>query len=349
MRAFPHEQLRDLSAAILAGFGTPADLARVVGDSLVDANLAGHDSHGVLRLPSYCGSLQAGDILPAARAIVASHNRATARIDGGWGWGQPAMLLATDTAIELAREFAIGAAVVDRCYHIGRAAPYVERIARAGMIGIAMANAGPAVAPFGGRDRVLGTNPFAWAMPHGEGAEPLSFDAATAGIAAGKLMVARSKGEQVGPGLLVDADGEPTQDPDDFINGGAILPFGGHKGSGISILVQMLGRTLTGVFATDFNGPRGANGPIVIALDPTAFGSLDAFAREVDAQGNAIRQSHPSEGFSEVLLPGDIELKTKRERLTGGIPIPDSTWSEIVALAESLTIDRRLLHTDFRQ
>src|SRR6478736_6114494 len=238
MRTFPHGELRELSAAVLEGVGTPPDLARMVGDSLVDANLAGHDSHGVLRLPSYCASLRAGEILPQERATVISKDRATARVDGRLGWGQPAMLLAAGTAIELARQFALGAVVVDRCYHIGRVAPYVERIARAGMVGIAMANAGPAVAPFGGRDRVFGTNPFAWAMPRGEGQEPLSFDIATAGIAAGKLHVAKAKGELVGPGLLVDADGAPTQDPDEFFSGGAILPFGGHKGNGVSLLVQ---------------------------------------------------------------------------------------------------------------
>ena len=338
MRSFPQGELRELAAAVLEGVGTPPDLARIVGDSLVDANLAGHDSHGVMRLTSYCASLRAGDILPQERATVISQDRATARVDGRSGWGQPAMLLAADTAIELARQFALGAAVVDRCYHIGRVAPYVERIARAGMVGIAMANAGPAVAPYGGRDRVLGTNPFAWAMPRGEEQEPLSFDIATAGIAGGKLLVARDKAQEIAPGLLVDAQGAPAQDPNDFFAGGAILPFGGHKGNGITILAQMLGRALAGMGATGFDGPAGANGPIIIALDISAFSALDQFTNEVNAEGESIANSAPAAGFDEVLLPGDIELRTKRERSANGIPIPDATWNDIATLAAELGV-----------
>ena len=338
MRTFPQGELRELSAAVLEGVGTPPDLARMVGDSLVDANLAGHDSHGVMRLPSYCASLRAGEILPQERATVTSHDRATARVDGRLGWGQPAMMLATDTAIELARQFALGAVVVDRCYHIGRVAPYVERIARAGMVGMAMANAGPAVAPYGGRDRVLGTNPFAWAMPRGEGRDPLSFDIATAGIAGGKLLVARDKELEIAPGLIVDAQGAPSQDPNDFFSGGAILPFGGHKGNGITILAQMLGRALAGMGATGFDGPAGANGPIIIALDISAFSAIDQFTNEVNAEGETITHSAPAEGFDEVLLPGDIELRMKQERMANGIPIPDATWHDIAALAKELGV-----------
>ncbi|CAN5679387.1 Ldh family oxidoreductase [soil metagenome] len=338
MHSFPHEQLRELAAAILESAGTPADLARIVGDSLVDANLAGHDSHGVLRLPGYCGSLRAGDVIPDARATVLSRDRATAQIDGAWGWGQPAMQLATATAIDLAREFGLGAAVVRGCYHIGRVAPYVETVANSGMVGIAMSNAGPAVAPYGGRDRVLGTNPFAWAMPRGDEHAPLSFDIATAGIAEGKLRVARAKELDVAPGLLVDRDGIPTNDPNDFFAGGAILPFGGHKGNGFSVLAQMLGRGLAGMDTTGFDGPRGANGPIIIVIDVSAFGPLEHFVREVLAQGELITSSSPAEGFEEVLLPGEVEQRTQRDRLANGIPIPDTTWAEITALANELGV-----------
>jgi LDH2 family malate/lactate/ureidoglycolate dehydrogenase len=338
MRVFSHEQLRELASTILERAGTPADLAAIVGNSLVDANLAGHDSHGVLRLPGYCGSLRAGDVIPDARAEVISRDRSTAIVDGHWGWGQPAMQLATDTAIELGQTHALGAVVVRGSYHIGRAAPYVERVARAGLIGIVMANAGPAVAPYGGKDRVLGTNPFAWAIPRGDDAEPLSFDIATAGIAEGKLRVARAKETEIAPGLVVDRDGLPTTDPNDFFAGGAILPFGAHKGNGFSILAQMLGRSLAGMDTTGFDGPRGANGPIIIVLDPTAFTPFDHFTREIEAQGTLITGSSPAEGFDEVLLPGEPELRTRRERLANGIPIPDATWNEITALAGELGV-----------
>jgi uncharacterized oxidoreductase len=336
MRTIAHDELRSLARTVLEAVGTPSDLAGVVGNSLVDANLAGHDSHGVLRLPGYCGSLRAGDVVPGARASVVNKDRATARVDGRWGWGQPAMQLATDTAIELAREFGMGATVVERCYHIGRAAPYVETVARAGMIGIAMSNAGPAVAPYGGRQRVLGTNPVAWAMPRGDADDPLSFDIATAGIAEGKLRVARANNKPIGPGLLVDADGSHSQDPNDFFLGGAILPFGGHKGNGFSILAQMLGRALAGMDTTGFDGPRGANGPIILVLDIAPFTSLDHFTLEVDAQSDLIVNSSPADGFDEVLLPGEMEIRARRDRLANGVPIPDTTWDEISELMVEL-------------
>jgi LDH2 family malate/lactate/ureidoglycolate dehydrogenase len=340
MRTFFHDELRTLARTVLEAVGTPSDLARVVGNSLVDANLAGHDSHGVLRLPGYCGSLRDGDVVPEARASVVHKDRATARVDGCWGWGQPAMQLATETTIELAREFGMGATVVQRCYHIGRAAPYVETVARAGMIGIAMSNGGPAVAPYGGRQRVLGTNPVAWALPRGDAEDPLSFDIATAGIAEGKLRVARANDRKIGPGLLVDAGGAPSQDPNDFFSGGAILPFGGHKGNGFSVLAQMLGRALAGMDTTGFDGPRGANGPIIIVLDIAPFTLLDHFTAEVDAQTELILNSAPADGFDEVIMPGDLEIRTRQDRLTNGIPIPDTTWKEVAELMAELGVQK---------
>ena len=332
------EPLRAFAGAIIEAVGTPPELAQIVGDSLVDANLAGHDSHGVLRLVGYIRSVRSGDIRPPVAPVLAKRDRATACIDGGYGWGQPSMLLATETAIDLAREFGAGVAVVRRCYHIGRVAPYVETIARAGMIGLAMSNAGPAVAPYGGRARVLGTNPFAWAIPRGNGHPPLSFDIATAGIAEGKLLVARSKGAEVAPGLIVDAAGEVSTDPEAFYAGGALLPFGGHKGYGFNVLAQMLGRGLAGMDTTGFDGPRGANGPVVIAIDVGPFAPLDHFAAEIETQCAQIAGSPPMIGFEKVHLPGDPELAIRAQRLATGIPIPDRTWADLAALAAELGV-----------
>jgi LDH2 family malate/lactate/ureidoglycolate dehydrogenase len=338
MPTVEHTQLRPFATSIFEAVGTPPDLAPFIANSLVDANLAGHDSHGVLRLPGYCGSLKAGDIIPGARASLIKRDRATAVIDGALGWGQPAMQLAAETAVTLARECGLGGVVVRRSYHIGRVAPYVEHIARAGMIGIAMSNAGPGVAPFGGRQRVLGTNPFAWSMPIGDDPDPLTFDIATAAIAEGKLRVAQAHGRQVAPGMLVDSSGLETLEPNDFFAGGAILPFGGHKGNGISILAQMLGRALAGMDTTGFNGPRGANGPVVLAIDPTCFTTAEEFRAEVAAQARLISQSSPAVGFEEVLLPGEIERRTACHRTANGIPIPQTTWAELTELAGSLGV-----------
>src|SRR5680860_119309 len=233
-----HEDLQALMRSILEAAGTPAGCACIVADSLVDANLAGHDSHGVIRVIQYLDQVKSGALDPNAEPEVIQRTGAMAMVDGKWGWGQPAMLLAADEAIGLAREYGLGLATVDRCYHIGRVAPYVERVAAENMVGMAMANAGPAVAPYGGRSRVMGTNPIAWAVPRAGEEPPVSLDVATAFIAEGKLRVARAKGAPCPFGAIVNIDGAPSIDPADFYDGGALMAFGGHKGSGFSILAQ---------------------------------------------------------------------------------------------------------------
>jgi len=334
----PVDELRRIAQEVLQAAGTPADLAKIVGDSLVDANLAGHDSHGILRLPGYVSFVRRGDVQPAARATVTHRDRATARVDGAWGWGQPAMQLATETAIELAAAHGVSCVAVNRCFHIGRIVPYVEAVARAGFIGIGMSNAGPAVAPHGGRRRMLGTNPFGWAVPRGKGKEPLSFDIATAGIAEGKLQLARAKGRQVPPGVLVTAEGRPSIDPNDFFGGGAILPFGGHKGYGVNLLAQVLGCWLAGMDTSRFEGPAGANGPVIVVIDIHPFVSQERFREEIDALCARIVSSPPAEGVEAVLLPGDQTIATRREREAAGIPVTKTTWTHVTAVAAELGV-----------
>jgi LDH2 family malate/lactate/ureidoglycolate dehydrogenase len=243
------------------------------------------------------------------------------------------MWLATKAAIARAREHGLGAAVVHRSYHIGRVAPYVESIAREGMIGQAMANAAPAVAPFGGRSRVMGTNPMAWAVPRAAGAPPVCLDVATAGVAEGKLRVARARGFPVPEGNIVDREGRPTTDPGDFYAGGALVPFGGHKGSGFSLLAQFIGRGLAQMDPSGYDGPRGLNGPFILAIDIARFTDLERFRAEVEAQCAAVTGCLPAEGVEAVLLPGQPELAMRAIRERDGVPIPDSTWQELEALA----------------
>jgi LDH2 family malate/lactate/ureidoglycolate dehydrogenase len=333
------DELRHLATEIVAAAGTPSDLASIVGESLVDANLAGHDSHGVMRLCGYVAFVRAGDVQPAARARVTHRDRATGRVDGAWGWGQPAMHLATDTALDLARAHGVGCVVVNRCFHIGRVIPYVEKAAREGMVAIAMSNAGPAVAPYGGCSRLLGTNPFAWAVPRGEGQEPLSFDIATAAIAEGKLQVARAKGECVPPGMIVTPHGRPTINPIDFFDGGAILPFGGHKGYGLNLLAQVLGCGLAGMDTSGYEGPAGANGPLIVVIDIPPFADPAQFAREINGLCGRISASPPAADVEAVRLPGDQARAHRRTREKAGVPIPDATWAQITALAAQLGVE----------
>lgn len=327
------DELRQLMREILIAAGTRPDDAVFVGDSLVDANLAGHDSHGVIRILHYVEMVRAGEVDPAVTPTLLGTDGATARIDGGWGWGQLSMQLATDTAIDLARQFGIGAAATIRSYHIGRVAPYVEQIARNGMIGLATSNAGRAVAPYGGKDRVMGTNPIAWAVPRADGKAPICLDIATSSVAEGKLRVARAKGEALAHGLILNSDGRPSIDPNDFYDGGALLPFGLHKGSGFSILAQLIGVGLAQASPDVLSVKRGGNGPFVLALDIARFRPMDEFLAAVEEQAAEVNASAPAEGFDRVLLPGEPEVENRARRITEGIPVPDRTWADLVALA----------------
>ncbi len=339
MHVIPAERLERLANALLVAAGTGPDAAALVASSLVGANLVGHDSHGVLRLSTYLEGVRLGHVVPDAAPTVLHRRGATAVIDAADGWGQPAMWLATNEAIALAREFGLGAAAVRRSYHIGRVAPYVEAIAASGMIGLAMSNAAPAVAPFGGRGRVLGTNPIAWAAPRGDGKPPVCLDVATAAIAEGKLRVARAKGAGIPAGAVVDLDGRPATDPNAFYDGGALLAFGGHKGSGFGLLAQIVGRGLAGMDPSAYDGPRGVNGPFVLAIDVAPFSDPEEFLRQVGLQCDAVTGCPPGADCDEVLLPGEPELRTRARREVEGIPVAASTWAELLAEAERLGVE----------
>jgi LDH2 family malate/lactate/ureidoglycolate dehydrogenase len=327
-----YQTLLRIIQAIVKAAGTPPAGAQAVAESLVGANLKGHDSHGVIRLSLYLDFVREGSVQPAAVPRVAARQGATAQVDGMLGWGQPAARLATQTAIELAREYGIGAVSCINTNHIGRVGEYVETIAAAGMIGIAMCNAGPAVAPYGGYQRVMGTNPFAWAAPGGTGLPPLVLDFATAGVAEGKLRVARTKGELVAEGLVVDAAGRPSRDPADFYAGGALRTFGLHKGSGMSVLIELMARGLCNVDPT-WSSNVEQNGTLIMALNTPFFAPAEQFAGAAERLRAQASGLLPAAGFEAVLLPGDPERLAAQERLEHGIPVPQPVWDEILAHA----------------
>jgi uncharacterized oxidoreductase len=333
----PEQTLRRLTCAIIEAVGTPAEPAREVGDSLVEANLVGHDSHGVLRLPWYIAAVRRGAILPAAEPAVIARAGATARVDGERGWGQIAARLATHTAIEIAAQHGIAGVTIVRCNHIGRVGAYVRTIAEAGMVGIALCNASPAVAPYGSYRPLMGTNPFAWAAPRGVSHEPLVLDFATAIVAEGKLRVARAKGEPLASGLIFDAQGRPTTDAADFYAGGALRTFGEHKGSGLSVLIELMARGLTGVDHSTEDS-QGFNGTLIMALNIAAFAPPEQFTAAAERLASQVGGLAPASGFDTVLLPGEPEELSRRKRRAEGIPLPDTTWGELTALASELGV-----------
>jgi uncharacterized oxidoreductase len=316
--------------------GTPLHQAEIVCENLVGANLVGHDSHGVLRLTLYADWVRKGLIVPGLEPRLLSEVGATARIEGDWCWGAVGGKYATEKAIALARAYGVAAVTLDHCAHIGRLGSYTEWMAEAGMAGIATTNHMASVAAYGGRDRVLGTNPWAMASPRQDDAAPIVVDFATSGVAEGKLRVARAKGESVPLGYIVDRDGTPSTQPADFYSGGALLPFGGHKGYGLSLMADILGGLLSGAGSGSDKEFAGANGTLFLAIDIARFVPLDWFKAQSESIAERIHASAPAQGFTNVMLPGEPEQRTRAARTEKGIDLPESTWQELQELRASL-------------
>jgi uncharacterized oxidoreductase len=338
------DQLRDLTTALFEAVGTSPQSAAYIADSLVASDLAGHASHGVIRCPQYLEVVALGSVEPAAEPVIAAIDGATVKVDARFGWGQPAMLLATTETIGRARLFGIAIGVVENAYHIGRVAPYVELAAGEGMVALAMANVGPGVAPYGGRTRVLGTNPIAWAVPGNE-PTPYMQDIATSQIAEGKARVALTKGLPVPPGSIVNLAGEPSTNPQDLYDGGALVAFGGHKGSGFSLLAHLLGRGLAGATTERLLARNGGNGPVIIVFDPARFGPLDEFRAAVTDEASRVRSATPADGFTEVVMPGDLELRERKRREVEGCEIDETTWEKLVSDARRFGLSESLWAT----
>ncbi len=338
MPTLPVDVLRRITQDVLQAVGTPKDMAQVVGYSLVEANLVGHDSHGVLQLPPYVQYVRAGQVRPDARPSVQTRQKATAHVDGAWGWGQVAAHLAARTVVELAEEFGVGAVTIGRCNHIGRLGEYMEVVTRAGMVGLALCNTDAVVVPLGGRQPAIGTNPLAWAVPRGSEQDPLLLDFATSSVAEGKLRVAQARGERMAPGLLLDRFGRPSQEPADFFSGGALLPFGAHKGYALSVMIELTAGTLSGMAPSALPEYGGGNGTLILALKIGSFVPLEQFFALASALSTKIKSTPTADGFSEVMLPGEPEVASRRQRLAKGISLPEQTWRDLQNLGAELNI-----------
>jgi LDH2 family malate/lactate/ureidoglycolate dehydrogenase len=341
----PAAALEDLARRIFLAMGASQPVAAVVAGHLVRANLAGHDSHGMLRIPQYVAEADRGALLPSATAAVVRESGAVGMIDAGRGFGHSATALAMGWAADRARQYGIAAAAVRRANHIGRLGEYAELAAGRGVIGIATVGVVGAggVTPFGGRGRYLGTNPWAIGVP--AAGEPMIYDAATSAVAEGKLRVARSKGAPVPAGAIVDSAGRPTLDPADYYAGGAMLPLGGalagHKGYGLALASALIG----GLAMVDDEEPSAAGtaatpidagwiaGAFVIAIDPEWFGGAERYRVAVAGALAGLREQPPADGVTEILIPGDPERRSRALREREGIPIPDPVWNELLEVA----------------
>jgi uncharacterized oxidoreductase len=324
-------ELRTLSRDIFVGAGVPIESAREVADSLVDANLAGHDSHGVIRVPTYVELVREGRVVATAQPELVHETPSIGVVDGHWAFGQ--LTARQSMAIAIAKAQACGIAAVSAlaCNHIGRVGEWVEMAAAEGLIGFAtvsMYGLGLAAAPHGGAEPAMSTNPIAFGLPSATRGHVVA-DFATTTVAEGKLQVARAKGIAVPPGCIIDRHGEPSTSPQDFYDGGALLPFGGHKGYGLAVVSQLLSLALTGALAA----PQGefSSGAFFVCVDPGAFGPRAAYGEAADELLGQIKSVRPAPGFDEVLLPGEPEQRARAAR-ADGVPVDDVTWGKLQEL-----------------
>ena len=340
------ERLTEIANTLLQSAGASEDEASTVARHCIGANLVGHDSHGIISIPTYIERMQVGHIVPGAPIEVVQETATTTVVDGNWGFGFVVSEQLMTTTIEKARKNGVAAATVRRQGHVGRVADYPLMAVEADMIGLMTADSGrsaKSVVPFGGREPRLGTNPICIAMPSNlEG--PMFVDMATSAVAAGKLNLAAARGKSIPEGWLLDKDGNPTTNPADKA-GGAMLPLGGtegHKGYGLSAMVEILSGVLTGLgFGHDPSG-RHNDGCFMAVFDVGAFRPLDEFKQEVTDFAAYLKSSPPAEGFDEVYYPGELEhLRAQRLR-SEGIDVEDSTWQKLANLADGFGISTEL-------
>lgn len=340
----PAESLRDFVAYAFLRLGVPEADARTVAGLMVEADALGYDTHGVFRLRQYVNRLRGGGIAPEAQVGVVRETSATALIDGGNGLGHLAMKAATALAIEKAKEHGIGWVGVCRGNHAGPAALYVMPQTREGMIGLCAAvGSANHVAPYGGSDLLLGTNPLAIAVPAGR-QKPFVLDMATTTAAMGKIKTLAQRGEKMPEGWMVGRDGLPLTDPTRR-DEGFLLPIGGPKGYGLAMAIGLLAGTLNGAafgsdvidFTADVSSTANT-GQFVAAISVGAFGDPEVFGARADSAFDEMRASEPLPGHGKVRVPGEGRESLRDSRLENGIPVHANLLKELGAIASELGI-----------
>jgi uncharacterized oxidoreductase len=337
------ESLRHLVSAVFAAAGCRPPEHERIAHYLVEANLVGHDSHGVIRVPIYIQWLRESKVVANQSLKVLFENDVIAITDGQFGFGQTMAEKAMELGLAKVARQGVAVVALRNPGHVGRVGDWAEMAARAGKISLHFVNTsgmGILVAPFGGIERRLSANPVAAGIPL-RGRPPLIWDISTSVIAEGKIKVAYNKGVPVPDNCIIDAEGRPTNDPRVFYGPppGAILPFGGHKGFGLGLIAEVLAGALTGNGCSDpARADRLTNGMLTILLDPGFFQDADAYAGEITRFLDYVKSSKTTTADGEILLPGEIEERNRARRLREGIDLDEKTWGQLVATARSLNI-----------
>jgi uncharacterized oxidoreductase len=342
---FAPELLAAYARDVFAAAGSDAREADIISRHLIEANLAGHDSHGIIRVKKYIEWARAGMVLPNRHAETVSDRGAALVVDGGFGYGQVIGREAMELAAKRVEAHGFAVVAIRNSGHLGRIGAWPEMLADAGYASFHFVNTsgfGILVAPHGGSDRRLSANPIAAGSPVA-GGPPLILDIATSVIAEGKIQMMRNKKEKLAPGLVLDGHGKPTTDPEAFYASppGAIFPFGGHKGSGLSLFCEIFAGSLTGGFSSHPKNPtanRLVNNMLTLAFDPEAFAGADFFRADLDRLLGWTKASPPIEKGGAVLMPGDIERRTRKEREANGVPVDAETLSQVLAAGASVGV-----------
>jgi hydroxycarboxylate dehydrogenase B len=345
MPCVPAGELRSLARRLFEALQVPSEEAAWVAELLVRADLAGHESHGVIRIPQYAQAIRSALTHPGTPSEIIQESPSLALIDGHWGLGQVVARGAMELAIRKAKETKISSVGAYNLYHVGRLADYTRMAAEQELVGIMTVNAGgasPLVAPFGGRAGRLGTNPISIAFPTG-GSVPFVLDTTTSVVAEGKVRVQRQRGERTPEGWLIDHEGHPTTNPNVLYQEpqGAILPLGGlagHKGFGLAMVVEIL----SGVLARGGYGGQGAkrfsNGTCIVVIDISAFVDPSDFHAEIDDLLAYVKSAPTAPGVAAIMYPGEPEAIAQQQRERQGIALDEETWQQIMTLARELGI-----------
>jgi uncharacterized oxidoreductase len=339
------EVLTKFATDLLHAGGLSSKEAAVVGTSLVEANLRGHDSHGVMRIPQYLDAAAKKEVVASAPFTVVKETSTSLMVDGNWGFGQTQAQELTRRVIEKAKKSGLAVGTLIHSSHVGRLGEYCEMGTAVGLVSMAMVNthgAARRVAPPGGKVARLGTNPIAFGVPHGD--TPLILDFGTCATAEGKVRVKKIAGQKCPDGWLIDSEGRPTNNPNDLYATppGSILPMGGdqsYKGFGLGMMVEVFAGALSGgVCIREKPANQNGNCMFFMAIDPQALGGAGHFQGEVDGLCDFVKNCPTIDANGEIMLPGDPERKTLATRSKGGIPLDDGNWAELTKLAAKLNV-----------
>jgi LDH2 family malate/lactate/ureidoglycolate dehydrogenase len=334
------DQLRSVTAGCFRAVHVPDADAALTARLLVEANLTGHDTHGVRQVSRYVGLIEQGVIQAGAPVTVVRETPATAVLDGHDSLGFVAATRAAELAIAKCRATGLSAVGVRNLNHVGRVGAYPEMVAAAGLIGLVTVNGqgrGVLVTPFGGLARRIGTNPLGAAFPNPHGA-PILLDFATSAVAANKVRQVRSRGKPAGEGWIVRKDGTPSTEPGDFLDGDAmLLPLGGgqgHKGYALGVMVDLLSGVLAGS-GTAMTKPRDLNnGTFLICIDPDVFLERADYEAQVGAYVDYLHATPTAPGAPPVMIPGEYEARNRAARNEAGIELEPPVWDDLAACAQ---------------